>query len=375
MKKESTVGTKSEISEQLEEKTSAVIDSMEIVGMKIAKSEIKDGQTYVLAVLEKESFIEYLAKGINEIVKRNELLRSSADSNAQLGNINVAIQLYLSVLNNIGVVFPKIAFYNIVAPKFYSLPQSILPEGIEIQLKSFLSNITLSIVSGNAQKGEIGKNLSEPFVVQALVKQKEQSLPLKGIDIQFNLGKNILSKAVTEENGKASYNFLVQSEGASGGKGKVIASVYVPNVSPDLRSLVTKNTTAEFSYSFSQTSIPCVVIVEGVGSAKAKESFQKKLSQSLEKNGMSISDDASIIVKAMLSSGNGSSIDGMNGTMYTQEVTLAIQIIDKATNKILGTASTSAKGLGKKEEEAMEKGISSIKIPNRELGEALSKAK
>ncbi len=372
---EMRMGGNSSLSQNIENRTESIIEKTELVGAKTVKTEIakNDNQTYVLVALEKQAFIGFIKNSIDEPTHRIQQTVTSANEMFNAVNISGSILSYLDALNELKNIFPKIVFYNSIASSFYALPSEITPEGIDAKLKTIAGGISMSIVSGNSQEGEIGKNLSLPLIVKVTVKTSTNIEPLKGVTVSFKLGRLSVGKNVSDENGMTQCSFLVQTEGTQGGKGKVTASLELPNVSGEIRTMVQKNTTVSFDFSFAQTSTPCMVSIEGIGSVKAKNNFQKKLIQSLEKNGMSIATDAPILIKAILSATSAGAVEGMGGTMFAQDVALALEVREAASQKILGTVSATSKGIAKKEADAIEKGISSLKIPASELGEALAK--
>jgi len=157
-----------------------------------------------------------------------------------------------------------------------------------------------------------------------------------------------------------------------GGKGKVLSLIDFKTMSSELRSLVAKNTSVKFEFTLEQKSITCKVEILGAGSTKAKENFRKKLIQSLEQSGAVTDEKSQILVKATLGAENSGTVDGMSGTMFTQSISLAIEFIDEHVSRIIATVSATGKGMGKNENEAIDKGISSLKIPMRELGNAVA---
>ena len=378
LQSEMRVGRNSTLSQNIENRTESIIEKTELIGATTVKTEISksDNQTYVIVVVEKQAFIAVIKKSIDELMQRIQQTVTAANEMVAVANINGAVLSYLDALDALKDVFPKIIFYNIISPAFYSLFAEVTPEGIEAKLKSLAGGISMSIVSGNEQFGAIGKNLDAPFITKVMINADKKDIPLRGVTVSFKIGKALVAKSVTAENGIAQCNFLVQSEGAIGGKGKVHAFVELPNVSGDIRSLVQKNTTVAFNFSFEPTSTPCMINIEGIGSAKAKNNFQKKLVQALEKNGMSIAEEgAHLLIKAILSASGAGTVEGMNGTMFSQDISLALEVREVQTQKIIGTVSSTAKGVANNEADAVEKGIASLKISMKELGEALAKGK
>ncbi|MBS4027492.1 MAG: LPP20 family lipoprotein [Ignavibacteriales bacterium] len=377
LQSEMRIGDKSTLSSSIENKTTSVIDAVELVGLQTVKTEQlkNENQTYVLVALEKSVFRSYLKNALDMQVERVQSVLGTANAQASRAEVNAALNSYLATQSFTEEFFPDLFFYNGIADSFYRLPVELTSEEIDGKMKAYVSGISLSVIRGNKQSGETGKNLPLPLETKAILKIDGKDVPLKGVNIHYKLGNLTLEKVVTNDEGVARHTFLAQSEATSGGKGKVVAFVDIAGGGTSLRSFITKNTTCEFEFTLAQSAFLCAVEISGAGSLKIKDGLRKKIIQSLEKNGATITEDAPFLVKGTLALGNSSSTEGMGGILYTQEILLSIEISETKTNKIMGTLSVTAKGFSKNSAEAVEKGISNIKVPSKELGEAMAKAR
>jgi len=105
---------------------------------------------------------------------------------------------------------------------------------------------------------------------------------------------------------------------------------------------------------------------------QSRNSRRRKHESKIEQSGAVTDEKSQILVKATLGAENSGTVDGMSGTMFTQSISLAIEFIDEHVSRIIATVSAKGKGMGKNENEAIDKGISSLKIPMRELGNAVA---
>jgi len=79
----------------------------------------------------------------------------------------------------------------------------------------------------------------------------------------------------------------------------------------------------------------------------------------------------SILVE--VSSSGLNKIEGMAGTLFNLTLEATVNLKDNKTNSIVASAKFSAKGVGKSEDEAMEKAANALKIDQNEFSELLQK--
>ncbi len=370
---EKIVGKSSLMTSDMESRAESMVEAMELSGVEIAETFVSkvDGRTYALAVLEKEGFINTLQTELDKLVGRARQKMTDAAALSAKGDIGTAVNAYMEALDAIEEAGPKAVFFNLVA-KGYSLPEDVLPETIESQMRDELSAITLKKISGDGQKGQYGAGLEQPLVVEAL----SNGNPIRGVPITFKVGETVLEKVITDEAGLAKHNFIVVKEGVRGNKGKALATVDLSKLSSKLRGELRNITTIEFDFTVDGGSaFACDVDVESDEAPDKNIYLGKLLVKALEQSGATVQRDAAVMAKGSLSVSDGGTVNGLDGQRVLQNVTLDIFFVNRANKSVLSSMSVSAKGLGRDAYEGLQKGINALKIPPKELSEAISKAR
>ncbi|MCS7013050.1 MAG: LPP20 family lipoprotein [Chloroherpetonaceae bacterium] len=371
---EKIVGNSALMTSDLEDRIETQVDKMTLTGLEIAETfESKvTGKAFALAVLNREEFTNTLKTELEaEIAKIREKIASGA-SLSEKGDIGSAVNAYMEALALAEDVGPKVVFFNIVA-KGYALPEDVRPEFIESQVRDELSMISLKKVSGDNQRGKIGENLPMPFVVQALSKGQ----PIRGVPITFKAGDEIVETVITGEDGMAKLEYVVQAVGIKGNKGKVTATIDLSRLSASLRSELRNITTLPFDFT-----------VEGIGSFACdvemadnditdgqNAMLAKMMVQALEKNGVTVKRNAPIVARGSFTAREAGTVQSLNGQMVLQDITFEVFFINRNTQSVLSSVSVNVKGLGRDSEDALQKGLNSLRLPPAKLSEAIGKAR
>jgi|YNPMSStandDraft_2_1061718.scaffolds.fasta_scaffold00017_53 hypothetical protein len=374
---ETIIGNEGIIASEFKSAVESVVDEIDLIGLEFPESYINpvDKSVYVFAAIEKQQYITGLKGIIDEEVKKLGIKIQTAKDLVNAGDLGPAINNYLEAMNIAQPLYSRIILYNSLAIKPYELNKDYIYENIDAELTKLLSRVFLRIVSGNNQQGEIGKALPKPLVLQAFVGDPMKAIPLKGLTITFKAGKNVLEKITTDVDGRATLRYIVAAEGIRAGVGEITAFIDLGRINPKLKQQVEKNTTVVFNFNVEASKkIYAKFEVTGEGSSSSKLNLQKKLAKELEKNNVVINQTSGdYLVRAVINSTDGQSVTGMSGEMKVKNVELAIIIIEIESNNVIATINSSAKGVDKDGNKALEKGIAALKIPTKELNEAIGK--
>lgn len=374
---ETIIGNEGVIASEYKSAVESVVDEIDLIGLQFPETYTNpvDKSIYVFAAIEKSEYISGLKGLIDEEVKRLSIKIQTAKDLVKNGDLGPAINNYLEAMQIAQPLYSRIILYNSLSPNAYQLEKEYIYENIDAELTKLLSNVFLKIVSGNNQKGEIGKPLPKPLVLQAFVGDPMKAIPLKGLTITFKAGKNVLEKITTDVDGRASLRYVVSTEGIRAGMGEITAYIDLGRINPKLKQQVEKNTQVVFAFNVEATKkIFARIEITGEGSASSKLNLQKKIAKELEKNNVVINQTGGdYLVRTVINSTDGQSVTGMSGEMKVKNVEMAIIIIEIETNNVIATINASSKGVDKDENKALEKGIAALKIPTRELNEAFGK--
>jgi hypothetical protein len=213
--------------------------------------------------------------------------------------------------------------------------------------------------------------------VKVIYKDGDKVIPLKGLTVTFKNGKNDRETALTNAEGIASIRIAVSPDAVKGGKyGEIIACINLKRLTARLRSKVEENTSEKFDVTIMVTALAVGIEVTGIGSKTSQFELSKKIVRELEKNGANVNQtDSRFLLRGVISATEGQSVQGMGGTLFTQNIELSLILIEKQTDDVIGTVLSSAKGVDKDKTKAIEKGIGSLSISTKEMAELLAKAK
>jgi hypothetical protein len=197
--------------------------------------------------------------------------------------------------------------------------------------------------------------------------------PLRGLPIVFTAGETELGKVITDNDGVASFSPVTQADGVQGGKGKIIASLELKQLSPRMRSEVRQNTSVAFDFTLNIKAFACELDLSEIDDDKARLTLEQKLSDALSKNGATLKSGAPLIAKAVVSAREAASVQGMSGEVIVKDVTLTLQF-QRRNGGVVSSTSFTAKGLGKDAESAVAKALSEIRISPARLAEPIAKA-
>lgn len=368
-KREESEGANSKFTEVFEERIDNYIENVELTGARVVETHKQGIRVFALAVLNKEEFLRPLRRELQAYqTALSERLKSAQSlANADLSR---AINAYLEALNALDEAEPKREFFNRISGEVFEFSKDVQPAAIEAAMRDALSEARLTMVSGNGQKGELGKAFAQPLVVRATTKR---GTALRGLTIVFAAGETELGKAITDENGVASFSAIAQPDGVQGGKGVIVAALDMKGLSPRMRNEARQNASVSFEFSLNARSFACELDLSEIDDERARRSLEQKLSDALAKNGATIKSGAPLIVKASVSARDIGSVQGMSGEVVAQDVTLTLQFLSRRGGA-LSSASFANKGLGKDKDSAIAKALIEMRVSPSRLAEPIAKA-
>ncbi|MCS6988544.1 MAG: LPP20 family lipoprotein [Chloroherpetonaceae bacterium] len=369
-KREEIEGGASKLSETYEEKINNYIENVELTGARIVETHKQGIRVFALAALEKEAFLRPLRRELQAYQKSLSERLKTAESFAS-SDLSSAINAYLEVLNALEEAEPKREFFNRVSGEVFEFSNDVQPAAVEAAMRKALSEARLTMVSGNNQKGELGKAFAQPLVVKATNKS---GAALRGLPIVFVAGETELGKAITNDEGVASFSPVAQADGVQGGKGKIVAALEMKNLSPRMRDEVRQNASVTFEFALDASSFLCELDLSEIEDERARRSLEQKLADALAKNGATLKRGAPLIAKAVVVAREAASVQGMSGEVVVQDVTLTLQF-QRRGGSALSSVSFAAKGLGKDKESAIAKALSDIRISPSRFAEPIAKAR
>ena len=342
---------------------SRTVVSDEITGADVIETVVDAQNTaYALVVLNRDKYSEGLRLELESSWKQAADLRTGAKDFFAKGKLNEAIQSTNQIKQVITPLFAKQVLHNAAARAPFSFPSTFNPAALQNDIRTFLSQIKLDKKSGDNQKGKIGEKFSQPFVISVTV----NGVPCSGVTVIFLLDeKNKLGEVLTDEKGAAS--FVTNVRNGKGMKAKVSISGIGREFEENLNvSSVTFAWTAQPSDKAFSISID-------LKNKKVADNVQSKLSTAVSQIGYKVVTMSNNSILVEVSSGIPNKIEGMAGTLYNLTLEVTVNLKENKTNAVVGSIKFSSKGVGKSEEEAMEKAANALKIDQQELSELLQK--
>ncbi|MFA6455772.1 MAG: LPP20 family lipoprotein [Bacteroidota bacterium] len=338
--------------------------SDEIIGADVVETVVdnQSSTTYALVVLNRDKYAAGLRTELEGGWKQASDLRTSASDFFSKGKLNEAIQSTNQIKQVIAPLFAKQVLHNAAARAPFAFPSVFNPAALQNDIRSFLSQIKLEKKSGDNQKGKIGEKFVQPFVLTVTA----NGVPCAGVTVTFLLdGKTPLGDAITDDKGTASLSTIARS-----GK-SIMTKISVPGIGREFEQNLISSSIS-FTWSAQASDKAFSLSVNG-GNKKTEALVQKKLSSAISQIGYKVVTMSNNALLVELSSDTPSKIEGMAGTLYNLTLQGTVSLKNNSSNAVVGSFTFSAKGIGKSEDEALEKAASGVKIDQNDLSDLLQK--
>ncbi len=376
---ETIVGDLANYSTDMTSETQTVVEKMDFVDLTFPETFVNpvDTRSYVMAVLDKEQFFERLRRDMDGPVSELQQRLQNARAQAKAADLGEAVNTFASIMGDVPDLYPKIFFYNSIAPNAYALPSDLIYDNLESELSTILGAVSLSIQGGNNQTVGLGKAFPQPLSVKALATIDGKPTPLRGLTISYRTGSEEKETAITNAEAVASLNPIASPDLVTEGTaGTLVAFVDIPRMSARLKTKVEQNTSVAFAFTVAGAQFTVKVTVAGAGPDAAQFELVKRVIKDLEKNNVRANQQQSRYeLHLIVTASDGQTVSGMGGNLYAQNVQVTGMLKDGSTGTILGTISASATGMDKDRDRAMEKGIAGVRFSSKELSSIVARAR
>ena len=345
--------------------------SDEIAGMEVAETvtDNSTGTAYALVVLERDKYCGTIRSELDGGWKQANDLRTGASDFAKQGKLNNAIQNLLEARKVISPLLTKQALYNAVSGAPYKPAFSFGPLTITADIRELFSDVKLSKKSGDKQTGKIGQSFTMPFVVQVTIDQDGSSVPVVGSTVVFETSDETkIGDATTDDQGLARLSTTVRALTGNG----IRASLSFPNIGRDFAQNL-QSLAVYFTWKAKASSISFSLKVDSNSPAMTSD-LQRAFSSAITKLGYNVVSSSKFVVEVSVEPGQSSKIEGMAGTMYSVSASVVATLVDNVAGTTLASARFSGKGIGRTEDEAMDKAVGNVKISQAGMSDLLEKA-
>ncbi len=376
---EKIVGDVSNYSTDMTSETQSVVEKMEFVDLTFPETFVNsvDTRSYVMAVLDKEQFYERLRRDIEGPVAELQQRLQNARSQAGAADLGESVNTFAGIMGEVPDLYPKIFFYNSIAPSAYTLPTELIYDNLESELAKILGTVSLSIQGGNNQTVALGKSFAQPLSVKAMSVIDGKPTPLRGLTISYRTGPEEKETAVTNDQAIASLSPIASPDLVTEGtSGTLVAFVDIPRMSARLKTKVEQNTSVAFAFTVAGAQFTVKVTVAGAGPDAAQFELVKRVIKDLERNNVRANQQQSRYeLHLIVTASDGQTVSGMGGNLYSQNVQVTGMLKDGSTGTVIGTISTSATGMDKDKDRALEKGIAGLKFSSKDLSSVVARAR
>lgn len=320
------------------------------------------GTAYALVVLDRDKYSAGLKTELESGWKQASDFRTAAGEYFSLGKLNEAIQSLLQIKTVIAPLLAKQVLHNAAARSPFSFALSFNPAAIQSDIRSYLSQIKIEKRGGDAQQGKIGERFPQPLVAGVTANGK----PIVGVMVSYFLdGKVLLGEERTDEKGSASLTTFIRNGNS------IKAKLSLPGIGREFDQNLDASS-VNFTWS-AKASEKAFSISVNSKNKKVAEILQSKISTSVAQIGYKIVTMSNHTIVVEVSSGVPNKIEGMAGTLYNLTLEASVNVKDTKSNSVIGSETFSAKGVGKSEDEAMEKAAAGFKVDQKVLSELLQK--
>lgn len=373
---ENVYGDNSNISSNLRKEIETVVESMELPGLRIVETYLNkvEDEYYVFAVIEKEEFFRSLENQLATDIQKAQDKLTNARKYINAGDISGAFNSYQDVLKLANSMYPKIMFYNSLAPKAISLPEEVRYDNVLKEISDFVAKIKIDVLNGDNQVGELGKTAPAAIILRV----KYENIPLKATQVTFRAGKTVLTTLPTKDDGTVEYNFVFNGDGLIDNQnGELIAYLTFSNIPSEIKKKLENTTYTKIKYQVVKNRIiTSRVEIQGEGTDNDKMIILDKIVASLEKNGINVNQtNPAYLTKATISTVSVNENKSNAGVLYIAKVKVFISVIEYGSDHVIGTYSVDVNGADKDKGKALTKALNSVKIPTTEIGKIFSNVK
>lgn len=334
---EGTSTLRSEFTQKIREVTEVTLS-----GVTYPKSEQRGGSYYVLAVLDKSQYLQdinvRLDDRLGELTGKHSAIRNHLMNGDVLPVYRQLDELEESLQEFVGLR----SIYNSVSEIAYDQKPDFTLSGLRSEAAAVIQTVSLSVVRGENQTGELGEPLPDPIVVQANATHSGKTIPVSGLVLAFrDAAGNTLGEREIDSDGRAEIQPVAFPD-HSPDRGVVNVS-FTSLPSPELRAAL-RNKRLQVNYGIRPPDYTFHVEVLSDGTNDL-EPIRQQLMSLLSDMGFTISRNAPAAIRISVTSSQNREVKGFAGTQHLSEITLGLHLIDRSTDVQLGQQTLTGRGM------------------------------
>ncbi len=352
-------------------KSASVVEE-ELTGAVIVETafDTSTNTTYALAALNKEKFSAAMTAELTEGWNHAKDLQRTSKDFLRRGKITEGVQSLVEARSDAMELLPKLALHDVLASVPFRTEASLGPSALASSIRNALSSVRIEKRGGDKQKGKIGENFPEPFIVQATANDGENSVPVAGAAIVFlNSSGEQFGEAITDAKGTASCSLK-----AKGNIGKRLrARLSLPLLGKEFSSSL-NSSSVEFDCVLLDADVAFSVKID-VRSSKVNDALRSVVVDAATHAGYHIVDMSRFMLRVGFQSTSPATVEGGDGTLYSVSSVFTVTLIDKDSNRTIGSIAGKSQGVAKSQDGAVEQSAHGVKLDVAEFVSLLEKAK
>ena len=326
--------------------------------------------TYALAALNKEKFSTAIAAELISGWGQAKELQRSAEDLFRQGKLTEAIQNLVEARAGVMELLTKQALHDALARAPFLCAPSLGPSALASSIRNALSSIHIEKRGGDKQQGKRGENFPEPFIVQVTANEAENTVPVVGAAIVFlNSSGEQCGEGITDAKGMATCS--MKARGNIGQK--LRARLFLPSVGGEFSSSLDASSTV-FDCAVLEADVAFSVKVD-VRSSKVNDALRSLVTNAVTRAGYHIVDMSRFMLKVDFQTAPPTTVDSLDATFTIVPSELSVMLIDKDSNRTLGSIVSKSQGVAKSQDGALEQSARGVKLDGPDLLLLLEKAK
>jgi hypothetical protein len=271
-------------------------------------------------------------------------------------------------------VYPRQNFYNALADINFILPSNLQGAALLSHVRSVLSDVKLSLVSGGDQTAPPGTRLAKPVVVGVTLNRSGKSVPIADIPLRASYASgDAAGKANSDERGQASFAIsAVPGERPTAGSVRIALNLgRMPEImGPELRNLE-----QVVNYSIAGE-VPGFAVIIKSTAGKRLPKVEAAVEETVMKAGFRIDPESRMVIRGSVATPVIRDIEVGGSPTFQAETTLRLEVFDVLTETNKGSLEVSKKTVNKDRTLASSKAMEQVgdAVKRKALTEMLADA-
>lgn len=350
--------------------TTSIVDES-LQGLDLARQAEHAGMYYALAALNRDRYLSELRSDLSRLEDRYASLREGGRSQIRDGNIFAGITNFLDAQNIASEFYAAMSTYNALSEAPYGSGDVLRIAEMVPEIRNILTSVRVSVLSGDEQTGDRGRQLSDPLVFKATYHHDDGEAPVPNLPLRIAYQDGTEADLVTtESDGRASIYltaYPVRSE-----VNQVTVEPLFTEIPANYRNVI-RNMTIRATYRIAQSERKPVALIITDDKGQRLGQLEQRIGGVIERLGYQISDEAEVVIEGSVSLMDFQEVSGLSGKQTVARTELSLLVKDRTSNAVIGSISGEGTGMSTRgESDALRASQNRINVNRRELSEVLA---